>query len=87
MNLQFKSKEELSLDNKDKCILDNLYTIFFRQKNDSNKKPYLLSTLNALAYHLVNSKHKKNVYYVVFDGNTSGIYALWPEVTSVIKYN
>jgi hypothetical protein len=31
-NLQFKPKEELSLDNKNKYILDNLYATFFRQK-------------------------------------------------------
>jgi hypothetical protein len=74
-NLQFKPKEELSLDNKDTCILDNMYAAFFRQKNDPNKKPYFLSTLNALAYHLVDSKYKKNIFYVIFNGNTPGVYA------------
>jgi hypothetical protein len=41
--------------------------------------------LNALAYHLVDSKHK-NICYVVFNCNISGVYALWPEVTSIIKH-
>jgi Caulimovirus viroplasmin len=46
----------------------------------------LLSTLNALAYYLIVSKHKKNNYYVVFDGNTSRVYASCSEVTSIIKH-
>jgi hypothetical protein len=84
--LQFKPRDEsLKFDDREKCLLDNLYAAFLKPENDPNKKPYFLSSLNALSYHLVDSKQKKNICYVVFNGSAPGVYSSWPEVTSIIK--